>query len=100
LPSRWSQKYCGAGDVAACRAALWASLSQAAADLETEFGSANVADWKRAMDDDAVVHSAVGVTAVPDIHWINRPTFQQVVQINGTEQGDENECLLPPILCP
>jgi hypothetical protein len=77
----WSRTYCGGGDLAACRTALWSALEQAAADLEAEFGSPNVADWQRQIADDDVRHSAVGVTSVPAIHWINRPTFQQVVQI-------------------
>lgn len=77
----WSRTYCGNGNLAACRTALWGALEQAAADLEAEFGSASVADWKRAIADDDVRHSAVGITTVPAIHWINRPTFQQVVQL-------------------
>ena len=44
----WSRTYCGGGDLAACRSCLWDALSQAAADLEAEFGSASVADWQRA----------------------------------------------------
>jgi acyl-homoserine lactone acylase PvdQ len=77
----WSRTYCGAGNLAACRTALWEAMEDAAADLEAAFGSPNVADWKRAIADDDVRHSAVGITAVPAIHWINRPTFQQVVQL-------------------
>src|SRR2546425_6958 len=77
----WSRAYCGNGVLAACRTALWGAMSQAAADLATEFGSPNVANWKRAIADEDVQHSAVGVTSVPPIHWINRPTFQQVVQL-------------------
>jgi hypothetical protein len=79
--SPWSRTYCGNGNLAACRTALWGALEQAAADLTTEFGSPNVADWKRAMVDDEVRHQAVGISAVPAIPWINRPTFQQVVQL-------------------
>jgi hypothetical protein len=32
-----------------------------------------------------VRHTALGVTGVPAVHWINRPTFQQVVQINNPQ---------------
>ena len=142
----WSRAYCGGGNLAACRVALWDSLEQAAADLEQEFGVAeteaecndpidndsdglvnngcpasgapesgsqcanaldddldgaindgcprstepDVADWKRGMDDEDVRHSAVGVTTVPPIHWINRPTFQQVVMI-GSDPADPDD---------
>jgi hypothetical protein len=80
-----SRTYCGAGNLSDCRQTLWDSLSQAAADLETEFASPNVADWKRAVADEDVRHTAAGVTTVPAIHWINRPTFQQVVQTGSTD---------------
>jgi hypothetical protein len=59
------------------------SLADAAADLEAEFGSASVADWQRQVADEDVRHSAAGVTTVEAVHWINRPTFQQVVQIGA-----------------
>jgi acyl-homoserine lactone acylase PvdQ len=85
----WSRTYCGGGVLAACRTALWAAMSQAAADLESEFGSPNVALWKRAVADESIHHQAVGVTTVPDVHWINRPTFQQVVQ---ARQIDHYKC--------
>jgi hypothetical protein len=77
----WSRTYCGNGALDVCRAALWASLGQAAADLQSEFGSANVVDWRRAIADEDIRHTTVGVTSVPAIEWINRPTFQQVVQL-------------------
>jgi acyl-homoserine lactone acylase PvdQ len=80
----WSRAYCGAGNPVACRAALWDSLAQAAADLQAEFGDPNVANWRRAMDYEDVRHTAAGVAAAPPIHWINRPTFQQVVQIGNS----------------
>ena len=81
----WSRTYCGSGVLADCRTALWNAMSQAAADLETEFMSPNVADWQRQVADDAIQHTTVGVTGVPAIAWINRPTFQQVVQIPATD---------------
>ena len=51
------------------------------ADLQAEFADPHVANWRRAMDYEDVRHNAVGLTTVPAIAWINRPTFQQVVQI-------------------
>jgi len=81
----YSRTYCGGGNLATCRDALWASLALAASDLNSEFNSPNVADWRRQPSYEDVRHTAVGVTTVPAIHWINRPTFQQVVQINGAQ---------------
>ncbi|HJQ84215.1 MAG TPA: penicillin acylase family protein [Candidatus Binatia bacterium] len=85
----WSRTYCGGGVLAACRTALWDAMSDAAADLQAEFSSPNVADWQRQVADEDVRHTAGGVTNVPAIHWINRPTFQQVVQVVA---GDHYKC--------
>jgi acyl-homoserine lactone acylase PvdQ len=81
----WSRTYCGGGDLNACRSALWSSMAAAAADLEAELKDPDVADWKRDITYEDVRYTAVGVTSVPPQPWTNRPTFQQVVQINGAE---------------
>lgn len=81
----WSQTYCGAGNLTACKTALWAALEQTAADLQAEFGNPTVANWQRQIADEDIRHTAVGVTAVAPIHWINRPTFQQVVEIGSLD---------------
>jgi acyl-homoserine lactone acylase PvdQ len=75
----FSRLYCGGGDRELCRTALWASLDAAVTALATEFDSADVADWQRTPQDEQIQHSAVGLTGVAPIHWVNRPTFQQVV---------------------
>ncbi len=79
----WSQTYCGGGVLAACRAALWASLFDAATSLRAEFGSWDVATLKRTVADDQIEYAALGLPAVPPAPWINRPTFQQVVQLGA-----------------
>ena len=33
---------------------------------------------------DTVLHQPVGAITQPLIHWINRPTFQQVVEVQGS----------------
>lgn len=83
VATAWSRTYCGNGQISACRSALWASLSQAATDLETEFATADPELWIRDMSYENVQYRALGVITVPPQPWINRPTFQQVVQING-----------------
>lgn len=91
-PSPFSRAYCGGGALAACRTLLWESLSDAAADLAAEFASPSVADWQRQVADDEVRHTAAGITSVPAIHWINRPTFQQVVQLPAARVVDHYRC--------
>lgn len=80
---RFSRAYCGGGSAAKCRRALVRSL----ADALRHTGDAELypegpceggdAQWCH----DAVRHSATGAVTQPPIHWIDRPTFQQAVQI-------------------
>jgi acyl-homoserine lactone acylase PvdQ len=79
----FSRTYCGGGSLAKCRKALIRSLKNALADDSDaklypdgacEGGDAQ---WCH----DAVHHRATGAITQPPIHWINRPTFQQAVQI-------------------
>jgi acyl-homoserine lactone acylase PvdQ len=83
----FSRTYCGNGVLADCRDALWAALAQAAADLEAEFGDPEVASWRRELADEDVRHTPAGIVGVDPIEWINRPTFQQVVQITAGACG-------------
>jgi hypothetical protein len=77
----WSQTYCGGGVLATCRSALWTALSNTAPALQAEFGSPLVANWKRSIASDDVRSNAIGISTAPAFHWVNRPTFQQLVQI-------------------
>jgi acyl-homoserine lactone acylase PvdQ len=90
LPVRYSQSFCGSGSQAACQAALKTAL-QGAIDAETSaYGSSDPAAWtcdrgnqgsgqcNPAVDD--IVFSAVGLENLPHLPWVNRPTFQQVVE--------------------
>jgi acyl-homoserine lactone acylase PvdQ len=62
--------------VADCRAALVVSLQRAITDLGTDMGA-----WDPTLEaDDAINHTALGLADPPNIHWQNRPTWQQVVQ--------------------
>lgn len=66
----------GSGDLSDCRAALVASLRETIADL-----GGDMAQWDPSLEvDDAIDHTALGLADPPNIHWQNRPTWQQVVQ--------------------
>src|SRR3954470_7556751 len=84
---RYSMVYCGSR--AKCRAALRKSLAAAlrADDPMKVYGGASVgADAGRDGDQkcfDAVRMRPLGAVTQPLIDWINRPTFQQVVEIQG-----------------
>jgi hypothetical protein len=84
----YSHIYCGKGKAGACRDALLASLKDALAhdsDAElypdggcTEFGDIS-ADAQACAD--TIHHRALGAITIPPVPWVNRPTFQQAVQI-------------------
>jgi acyl-homoserine lactone acylase PvdQ len=85
----YSQSYCGNGSVSACRAALRAALQATIDHLTQVYGSADPAAWTCARSNgtgkcnpanDDIQFSATGVGAIPPMPWVNRPTFQQVVQ--------------------
>jgi hypothetical protein len=80
---RFSRTYCGGGSPAKCRTALVESLATAlghTSDAElypVDPCEGGDAQWCH----DAVRHRATGAITQPPIHWIDRPTFQQAVQI-------------------
>jgi len=86
----YAQLRCADGTAAGCRAGLVSSLNAAVSALTTLYGSANPDDWKVQATGctsatqpacDQIEHTVVGIVSVPPIHWINRPTWQQVVQV-------------------
>jgi acyl-homoserine lactone acylase PvdQ len=89
VKGRYSQVYCGRGKLRRCRNALAGSLKRALAhDTAQElYGDDEVCnDAGRSADQkcfDAVRMRPLGAVSQPLIDWINRPTFQQVVEIPG-----------------
>jgi acyl-homoserine lactone acylase PvdQ len=77
---QYSRRYCGAGVLEACRAALWAALDAAAAELEAKQGPTASA-WRA----DATAERIRFTSGVlPDtMRWTNRPTFQQLMSFSG-----------------
>lgn len=80
---RFSRAYCGGGKRAACRKVLVGSLSKALKHTsDAELYPDGPCDGGDAQwCNDAVEHTPTGAVTQPEIHWIDRPTFQQVVQI-------------------
>jgi Penicillin amidase len=84
----YSRRYCGEGDPAACEQLLRQTLLEAIAEpaavtyddeLCAEDDSPGFEDPQLCFD--AIAHTTAGAVTQPLIHWINRPTFQQVVEI-------------------
>ncbi len=91
----FSRTYCGGGSLSACRDALRQALADALGVPATELydedhGTAGVqrvdtcpADKSDQWCFDSVRFRPIGGVTVRTIHWINRPTFQQAVEIQG-----------------
>ncbi|MHB8693203.1 MAG: penicillin acylase family protein [Solirubrobacteraceae bacterium] len=74
--------YCGGGSLAACRAALETSLSQAIAESPAQVYPADkVCKAGDQMCSDSIQFRPIGAVTQPLIEWVNRPTFQQADQI-------------------
>jgi acyl-homoserine lactone acylase PvdQ len=76
VPGAFETRFCGAGDVTACAASLWAALDEAAAELENLQGTDSTT-WRA----DA---TAERIRFEPGIlprtmRGSNKPTFQQVI---------------------
>ncbi|SEH15052.1 penicillin acylase family protein [Thermoleophilum album] len=90
-PARYSRTYCGGtasrgGTLGRCRDRLLDSLEAALAVPNAElYGNDPVCPRYGLAGDqwcfDAVWHRPFGAISEPLIHWINRPTFQQVVEV-------------------
>jgi acyl-homoserine lactone acylase PvdQ len=87
----FSRGYCGGGVLADCRAALLDSLD-AAIDQATNHrdqlypeagGCLTGGGGDSQMCHDAVRFQTVGAVSVDPIEWINRPTWQQAVEVQG-----------------
>ncbi|MFL5906877.1 MAG: penicillin acylase family protein [Solirubrobacterales bacterium] len=93
----FSRGYCGDGVLAACRTALLSSLDSAiqqakahrdqlypeAAGCLTPGANGTPGGGDRQMCHDAIRFTTVGAVSVKPIEWINRPTWQQAVEVQG-----------------
>jgi hypothetical protein len=76
-------RYCGGGSLAQCRASLWAVVDDVAAELAAEQGNANPATWRKAADRTGFVPGLLPIT----FPTTNRPTFQQVIELERHGTG-------------
>jgi acyl-homoserine lactone acylase PvdQ len=84
---RYSRVFCGRGSRARCRRALVESLRAAlAADRTKLYEDRQCTQSGRPSDQwcyDAIVFRPLGGITQPFIHWQNRPTYQQAIEIQG-----------------
>ena len=80
--SPFKTRFCGNGDLAACRASLWGAMEAAGTELAAAQGSENAADWKFDANGERI-HFAPGLLSTT-IRYTNRPSgIQQVVSFSG-----------------
>jgi hypothetical protein len=77
---RYRVLHCADGTRAGCRAAVQASLRAAIAAL----GSPDPTSWHADPRADDIQYSLGGLALAPNMPWQNRPTFQQVIQVDAT----------------
>jgi acyl-homoserine lactone acylase PvdQ len=81
-PQPFKVSYCGAGDLTKCQQDVWNAIAQAGAELTTEQGSANPADWRA--DGTAERIRFAGVPYQKTMRYTNRPSgIQQVISFRG-----------------
>ncbi len=90
IPNAYSQSYCGSGSLAACGAGLVAALQATIDALTQAYGSADPSAWTCGRANAAsgqcnparedIQFQPTGALQVLGMPWVNRPTFQQVVQ--------------------
>jgi acyl-homoserine lactone acylase PvdQ len=83
----YTRRFCGGGDVAACRTALVTSLREALGVPEaTLYADDTCSDAGQAADQDCfdkILFRPLGAITQPLIPWVNRPTYQQVTEVQG-----------------
>jgi hypothetical protein len=86
VKGRYSRIYCGRGNFTTCRNQLRGSLQAALGDTQEDlYGSDSgcTVAVERQWCFDAVRYRSLGGLSVEPHHWINRPTYQQVVEVQG-----------------
>jgi acyl-homoserine lactone acylase PvdQ len=76
----FSRRYCGNGDLTACRDSLWAVLQKTAQDLSAAQGP-DPAAWRADATGERIAFKPGLLQQT--MRWANRPTFQQVGQYTG-----------------
>ncbi|WP_374939657.1 penicillin acylase family protein [Streptomyces sp. UH6] len=79
-----ARPYCGAGDLADCRAVLARTLKEAAGRTAAQvYPGDEHCDAGDQWCADAVIHRALGGITHAPVSWQNRPTYQQVVEFRS-----------------
>jgi acyl-homoserine lactone acylase PvdQ len=80
LTAPFEELRCADGTDNGCGAALVESLTEAISILTERFGSSEPADWRVDPGAEQIEFEPYGLLMVDPVPWVNRPTFQQVIQ--------------------
>ena len=81
-PQPFKVSYCGNGNLAQCQEDVWGAIAAAGAELTTEQGSSNPADWRA--DATAERIRFAGIPFQKTMRYTNRPSgIQQVISFKG-----------------
>lgn len=78
----YSRRYCGNGNLVACRGSLWTAVKRAADELASTQGPVP-ANWRADANAERIVFQPGLLGPANTMRWTNRPTFQQVVSFKG-----------------
>jgi acyl-homoserine lactone acylase PvdQ len=80
VTGKFKTRFCGNGDLATCRASLWAAVDAAGNDLAASQG-ADPDAWRADANAERIVFRPRFLFNT--IRWTNRPTFQQAISYSG-----------------
>ena len=82
VPDKYRTKFCGQGDLAACRDSLWQALEAAGDELEAAQGTNDPGQWRKSGVPERIAFPPIPAAAV-SMRWTNRPTYQQVISYDS-----------------
>jgi hypothetical protein len=80
VTGKFKTRFCGNGDLAACRASLWEAVDAAGNDLAASQG-ADPDAWRADANAERIVFQPRFLFNT--MRWTNRPTFQQAISYSG-----------------
>jgi hypothetical protein len=80
VTGKFQTRFCGLGDLTACRDSLWGAIDAAGNDLEAAQGS-DPDSWRKDANPERIVFNPRFLFNT--IRWTNRPTFQQAMSYSG-----------------
>jgi acyl-homoserine lactone acylase PvdQ len=81
VTGKFQTRFCGAGDLTACRNSLWQALENAGDQLLAAQGTNDPAQWRSDATGERIRFTAN--PNFPTMRWTNRPTFQQAISYGG-----------------